>query len=324
MNGHGILRPQAAGRRGIGKAGVGGVEKEAMQDGACCRTLQGMSEGPSARDDAEPAPDAVTPKVPPTAPPDGGSVSSDETQSASGSKDPRLVASGVLGALWISFPPLAGLYILYDLANIAEFLRKDPEHGFWAYVAVFALSAGLGLLPTYSQSFLGGWVFGMKFGLLGAIMGFTGGAAIGYMCARLVTGSSVDRWIDGHRKGKVIRDALARGSLVRTFAVVTLLRLPPSSPFALTNLALGATRVPFWLAMLATPIGMLPRTAVVCFLAATAVSSGATDIAKVYKETPMWAFVGGIAVSVGAIALIGWMAERALAQLVGKGRGGRA
>lgn len=287
-----------------------------MQDEARCRTLQGMSNGSSARDDPEAAPEGAALRAPPTVPPEDAEAPSDADASTVDAKDPRLVASGVLGALWISFPPLAGLYILYDLANIAEFLRKDPEHGFWAYVAVFALSAGLGLLPTYSQSFLGGWVFGLKFGLLGAIMGFTGGAAIGYICARLVTGSSVDRWIDGHRKGKVIRDALARGSLLRTFAVVTLLRLPPSSPFALTNLALGATRVPFWLAMLATPLGMLPRTAVVCFLAATAVSSGATDIAKVYEETPTWAFVGGIAVSVGVIALIGWMAERALSQLV--------
>ena len=288
-----------------------------MQDTPCCRNLRGMSNGPSARDDAEPAPDAGKLRVPPTAPSAQDGAPPESASSAKVPKDPRLVASGLLGALWISFPPLAGLYILYDLANIAEFLRKDPEHGFWAYVAVFAVSAGLGLLPTYSQSFLGGWVFGLKLGLAGAIMGFTGGAAIGYLCSRAVTGSSVDRWIDSHRKGKVIRDALARGSLGRTFVVVTLLRLPPSSPFALTNLALGATRVPFWLAMLATPLGMLPRTAVVCFLAATAVSSGATDIAKVYEETPTWAFVGGIAVSIGVIALIGWMAERALSQIVG-------
>jgi len=295
-----------------------------VQDASRCRTLRGMSDGPSARDDAELAPDAGTPRVPPADTTARSGASTGETPSSGAARDPRLLASGVLGALWISFPPLAGGYILYDLANIAEFLRKDPEHGFWAYVAVFALSAGLGLLPTYSQSFLGGWVFGMKFGLLGAILGFTGGAAIGYLFSRVVTGSSVDRWIDRHRKGRVIRDALARGSLWRTFAVVTLLRLPPSSPFALTNLALGATRVPFWLAMIATPIGMLPRTAVVCFLAAAAVSSGATDIKQVYKETPTWAFVGGIAVSVGVIALIGWMAERALSQLVASGQEGKA
>ena len=155
-------------------------------------------------------------------------------------------------------------------------------------------------------------------------MGFTGGAAIGYLVSRMVAGESVDQWIDRHRKGRVIRDALARGSTARTFLVVTLLRLPPSSPFAITNFALGATRVPFWLAMLATPLGMLPRTAVVCYLAAAAVSTGATDILKVYEETPRWAFIGGIAVSVAVVGLIGWMADRALAQLLRTDDGAKA
>lgn len=229
----------------------------------------------------------------------------------------RLIASGVLGILWISFPPLAGLYILYDLSNIAGFLEKDLQHGFWAYVAVFAVTAGLGLLPTYSQSFLGGWVFGMQWGLTGAIMGFTGGAAIGYLFARSVTGTSVDRWIDRHPRGRVIRDALARGSVGRTFAVVSLIRLPPNSPFAITNLALGATRVPFWLVMAATPIGMLPRTAVVCLLAAAARSSGAEDIMSVYRNTPPWVFWSGLAASIVVIAVVGRIAERALAGLAG-------
>ncbi|MCE2881195.1 MAG: VTT domain-containing protein [Planctomycetaceae bacterium] len=230
-------------------------------------------------------------------------------------RDLRLIASGVLGLLWITFPPLAGIYILVELRDIATFLEADLRHGFWAYVAVFMITAGLGLLPTYSQAFLGGWVFGMQWGLTGAIMGFTGGAAIGYLFSRLVTGRSVDSWIDRHPRGRVIRDALARGSIGRTFLVIALIRLPPNSPFAITNYALGATRVPFWLAMAATPLGMLPRTAVVCFLASAARSSGAVDILSVYESAPKWAFWSGIAASVLVIFIIGRMAERALTQL---------
>jgi uncharacterized membrane protein YdjX (TVP38/TMEM64 family) len=243
----------------------------------------------------------------------------DPTQPSTGSApakgDRRLIASGVLGILWSTFPPLAGFYILYDLQNIASFLQKDLEHGFWAYVAVFAVTAGLGLLPTYSQAFLGGWVFGLKWGLAGAILGFTGGAAIGYMFARVVTGDSVDRWIDRHPKGRVIRDALARGSVLRTFFIVTLLRLPPSSPFAMTNYALSATRVPFWLAMVATPIGMLPRTAVVCFLAAGAAGTGAQNIKEVFQQQPTWVTIAGIASTVVTIVVIGQVAKHALQKL---------
>jgi uncharacterized membrane protein YdjX (TVP38/TMEM64 family) len=229
-------------------------------------------------------------------------------------KDPRLVASAILGVCWIAFPPLAGFYILYDLQNLASFLQRDPHWGFWGYVAVFAVTAGLGILPTYSQAFLGGWVFGLQWGLIGAILGFTGGAAIGYLFAQSITRDSVDRWIDRHPKGRVIRDALARGSHMRTFWIVTLLRLPPSSPFAMTNYALGATRVPFWLAMVATPIGMLPRTAVVCYLAAGAAATGAQNIKEVLEQQPWWVTVAGIASAVVVVAVIGQIANHALAR----------
>ncbi|MEY3143583.1 MAG: hypothetical protein RLY21_2076 [Planctomycetota bacterium] len=243
------------------------------------------------------------------------SQTAEDTAASPQPRDRRLLASGILGLLWISLPPLAGIYILLDLQDIARFLQQDLSHGFWAYVAVFAITAGLGLLPTYSQSFLGGWVFGMQWGLLGAIVGFTGGAAIGYLFARLVTGDSVDRWIDRHPRGRVIRDALARGSTGRTFLIVTLLRLPPNSPFAMTNYALSATRVPFWLAMTATPIGMLPRTAIVCFLAAAAVSEGAQNIKEAVEDKPLWALVFAIGSSIAAIAIMGQLANKALAKL---------
>lgn len=230
-------------------------------------------------------------------------------------RDRRLIASGVLGLLWSVLPPFAGIYILYDLGNIAQFLQRDPVHGFWAYVAVFAITAGFGVLPTISQAFLGGWVFGMQWGLIGAIMGFTGGAAIGYMVASFVTGTSVDRWIDRHPRGRAIRDALARGSRSRTFLLVALMRMPPNSPFAMTNYALGATRVPFWIAFLATPVGMLPRTAIVCFLASSAAAGGAQSILEAVDQAPWWSVLIGVASTVAAIGVIGWIASRALARM---------
>lgn len=272
------------------------------------------SESPPGRDtqiSPEPKPPSVS----------GKAAARPEPSDANGkpATDRRLLASGLLGVLWSSLPAIAGIYILVDLEDIAGFLRQDPTHGFWAYVAVFAITAGLGLLPTYSQAFLGGWVFGTQWGLVGAVMGFTGGAAIGYLLARVVTGDSVDRWIDRHPRGRVIRDSLARGSKLRTFLIVTLLRLP-NSPFAMTNYALSATRVPFWIVMLATPIGMTPRTAIVCFLAASAVSDGAENIKQAIKENPPWAVFVAIVSTVAAIAIMGHLANRALSTLTGEDR----
>jgi len=44
-------------------------------------------------------------------------------------------------------------------------------------------------------------------------------------------------------------------------------RIPPNSPFSLTNLALSTTGVPLWIYVLGTAVGMLPRTALVVWLA---------------------------------------------------------
>jgi uncharacterized membrane protein YdjX (TVP38/TMEM64 family) len=77
--------------------------------------------------------------------------------------------------------------------------------------------------------------------------------------------------------------------------------------------------VPFWLAMVATPIGMLPRTAIVVFLASAAVAGGATDLLSVLDTTPTWALVTGVALSAVVIAVIGSLANRALERLTQRG-----
>lgn len=230
-------------------------------------------------------------------------------------RDPRVVATSVLGVFWIAAPPIAGTYLLVKLGPIGELLRQDPELGFWAYVAVFAVSAGLGILPTYAQAILGGWVFGLWQGLAGALMGFVGGAAIGMLFSRVVAGSSVERWIQSHRKARAITKALVGGGPWKTFGVVALVRLPPNSPFAITNLALGTTGVPFFLALSATAVGMLPRTAVACFFASQAASTGAEDIQELVKEQGWTAFLIGMAVMATVVMVIGKIASKAMARV---------
>lgn len=267
----------------------------------------GPEHGPKrgAADAASNTPSNASPNAPPNAP-------AGASGGATARRDPRLVASGLLGLAWVTAPPLAGSYLLFEIGAISEFLTKDPSLGFWAYVAVFALSAGLGILPTYAQAILGGWVFGMWWGLGGALMGFTGGAAIGMLFARLVSGSSIERWIEGHQRARVIRRALVGGGPWKTFGIVSLVRLPPNSPFAITNLALGTIGVPFLLSICATFVGMLPRTAVACFFASQAAATGAEDIQALVKEQGWMTVVVGLVVMMGCVLVIGSVARRAL------------
>ena len=65
-----------------------------------------------------------------------------------------------------------------------------------------------------------------------ALVGFTGGGLLGYQVARRVSKDRVEELIEGNPKARAIRDALRRRGPWRTLLVVTLLRLPPNSPFA--------------------------------------------------------------------------------------------
>jgi uncharacterized membrane protein YdjX (TVP38/TMEM64 family) len=235
-------------------------------------------------------------------------------------RDLRLVASAAVGLLWISAPPITGTYLLVKLGAIGDILRQDLTLGFWAYVAVFALSAGLGVLPTYAQAILGGWVFGMWAGLGGALIGFTGGAAIGMLFSRFIAGESVVRSIDRNARAAAVRKALVGCGALRTFCMVSLVRIPPNSPFAITNLALGTTGVNIWVALAGTFIGMLPRTAIACYFASSASATGAEDIQQLIEDKGISTVVVGVAVMAVCVLIIGRVAKAALDRVALEGR----
>ncbi|MBX3354762.1 MAG: TVP38/TMEM64 family protein [Phycisphaeraceae bacterium] len=224
----------------------------------------------------------------------------------------RLFATSVLAVLWGTTPPLWGFVLLAYLGPFSEWLRSDPDRGIVIFVAVFILAAGTGMLPTYAQAILGGWAFGFTRGFTASIIGFVGGAFVGWCISRLVAGKGVEGWLDSKPKARVVREALVNEGYWRTLLIVTLLRVPPNSPFALTNLAMSASGVRLWPYLIGTAIGMAPRTAVACWIAAEG-ASHAEDIQSLVREKGLgMAFVGVVimAVCLGAISLIGRAALR--------------
>src|SRR5262245_4591291 len=115
-----------------------------------------------------------------------GDAPSDGAGRAAESKEllRKLGPTGILGILWGTMPAVCGILLLANIETLSGWLKEHPQLGFAGYVCVFMVSAGLGLLPTYAQSILGGWVFGMAWGLPGALMGFAGGSVIGYFIAK--------------------------------------------------------------------------------------------------------------------------------------------
>ena len=218
--------------------------------------------------------------------------------------------AAVLGVL-ASVLPIVGSIVLYAyIKPIAEWLRAHPE-GVWIYLAGFVVLGGVALLPTYAQSALGGFAFGAAMGIPLALSGFAGAAVLGYVIAMMASPDRVRRVVDRDARAGAVRRVLACGGFWRQTGIVTLLRLPPTSPFALTNLVLAAAGVKLVPFVIGTLVGMAPRTVV-----AVVIGAGVKELtdAKDFDEAqPAWVWWAGIGVSIAVLLVIMAVAKRALA-----------
>lgn len=213
-------------------------------------------------------------------------------------------------------PPLGGFLVLGFIDSIAQWLESHGAMGPWIYAAAFAVTAGLALLPTYSQSILGGWAFGLATGYPAALGGFVGGAAIGYAIARPVASARVETLIEEHPKWVAVRNALLGGGFWKTLGIVTLLRLPPNSPFAATNLVLASVRVPWLTYLIATAVGMTPRTAAAVWLGQKLHGDFSSMKEALDEGQPLWLKIGAIVVTIVVVIVVlgvmGHIANKAL------------
>lgn len=234
----------------------------------------------------------------------------------------RLGPVALLGVWSAAIPPLGSVALFYFMDQIGAWLRSHESLGVVVYAIGFALLAGLALLPTYASAILGGWAFGMGLGYPAALAGFLGGSLIGYAVAKPTAGERVLALIDERPKWKVVRKALLESGFGRMLLIITLLRLPPNSPFAITNVVLASVRVPLGAYILGTLLGMAPRTAIVLYLAAQIsqkFSEHAKDAAQAGK--PWWYIAAGVVLSILALAVIGLFANRALEKMTGEHKG---
>ena len=228
----------------------------------------------------------------------------------------RLGPARWLAIAWATLPAIAGITLLGSIGVVSDWLLARPEVGLTIYIAVFVLSAGLGLLPTYAQAILGGWVFGFAYGWPAALAGFTGAALVGYLVARTVSRDRVERVVADNPKAHAIRDSLVGGGFWRTLGIVTLLRVPPNSPFALTNLAMASTGVAVAPFAIGTLLGMAPRTAAAIYLGAAGAAEGARDIQDLAANGTGWGFkLATFAAMLVVLAIVSAIAKRALARI---------
>jgi uncharacterized membrane protein YdjX (TVP38/TMEM64 family) len=214
-------------------------------------------------------------------------------------------------------PALGGFLVLLNMGPISDFLRGEAEAGpgrlalgVATYTLIFIVSAGCGLLPTYSQAILAGYAFGVPIGFAAAWIGFGGASMVGFLIARSFARRRVEREIERNLKARAVRDALLGSGFWRALLIVTLVRMPPNSPFALMNLVLTASGVKKRIFLIGTLVGMAPRT-----FAAVLIGSQITDWSDV--EKPRWMIIGGIVLTLAVLGVIGTIANNALKRLTG-------
>lgn len=218
----------------------------------------------------------------------------------------RLGASGPVAIVLSFWPPLGGFILLATLTSFGPWLRAHDSLGWLTYFLVIGLLLGVSFVPTYSAAILAGWAFGFAVGWPLAMVTITLSSLLAY---------AIGRWIARDRVLEVIRDkpqwnaiyrALLSKESGRTTLVVTLLRIPPTSPFAIANFALAAARVPILQYTVGTLIGIAPRTALATFAAAGLEQLRFKDVGET------WMLVAGIAATVVVCIALGMLANRAL------------
>lgn len=223
-------------------------------------------------------------------------------------------------------PALGGFILLGSIPTLAPRLAELGHLGLALYIAVFALTSGLALLPTFAQAALGGYAFGLTIGLPAALLGFLGGSLIGYLTARRITGDDALAGIHKHPKWHVVVKAFfpdaagdqSHRGFLRTLGVITLLRLPPNSPFAVTNLVLASVKVDILPFALGTLLGMLPRTAVVVYLG-TLVQGELSKDNSLTSARPGWFLPVGIGLSIAVLLTLARLGDLAIKRAIARG-----
>lgn len=172
----------------------------------------------------------------------------------------RLGPAGVLTAIASVSPLIGGFIILGLVQRLAPSIRAMEGTGAALYVVAFWLLGGFAVVPTYAWSGLGGWTFGVVNGFALAMAAFAGAAYLGYAFADWLGAERAVRVIDEHAKWQAVRRALVGQGFWRTFWIVALVRLPPTSPFSFISYVMSIARVPMLVYILGTLVGLAPRT----------------------------------------------------------------
>ena len=218
----------------------------------------------------------------------------------------RLGAAGPFALMLTFCPPLGAFVLLSTLTSFGPWLRDHGVLGMLFFFLVIGLLLGVSFVPTYTSAILAGWAFGFWVGWPLALATLTAASLLARMLGTWVARDRVMAIIREKPSLFAVHQALLGAPTGKTALVVTLLRVSPMSPFALTNFAFSAAHVPLGAYLFGTVVGLAPRTALAAYAAA-----GVEQL--MFKQVgDRTTVIVGIAVTVVAFGIVGLLAKRAL------------
>jgi uncharacterized membrane protein YdjX (TVP38/TMEM64 family) len=216
---------------------------------------------------------------------------------------------GGMAGVTMFLPIIGSAILLVAVYEIGPWLRQNKGIGAIIFVVGMSIFSGFALLATNVLGIVSGFAFGFQIGVVAQMLGIIGASTIMFYPAKRYAGENLQATVEQKPKLKAIQTALLNESFFRTLLIVTLIRLSPATPFALTNFTLSAAGVSFKTFLLGTVLGMLPGTSAIVF-----VGSSLSEL-NFSQPQESWMLIVGIIATVLAIVVVGMFSKRALEQI---------
>jgi uncharacterized membrane protein YdjX (TVP38/TMEM64 family) len=216
---------------------------------------------------------------------------------------------GSMAGITMFLPIIGSAILLLAVYEIGPWLQENKEIGVFIFVVVMSVFSGLALLATNVLGIVSGFAFDFQIGIAAQLIGIIGASTIMFFLAKRYAGKDLQTTVEQKPKLKAIQTALLNESFFRTLLIITLIRLSPAMPFALTNFTLSAAGVSLKTFLLGTVLGMLPRSSAIVF-----VGSSLSEL-NFSQPQESWMLILGIIATVLAVVVVGMFSKRALEQI---------
>jgi uncharacterized membrane protein YdjX (TVP38/TMEM64 family) len=157
--------------------------------------------------------------------------------------------------LLVVVPVVVSSTLAFILYQYQDFLRELSLVQMMLYFAVISVTMALALTPTTFVALVSGFYLGWN-GFAGIVVSYGVAAIIGYSLARLIDHGKMMSFLNRFEKARNLMQELRNQS----WSLIFLTRISPVLPFALMNFVLSLLQVNRTKFLMASIVGMLPRT----------------------------------------------------------------